>query len=682
MESSYFFEVLREDFSSFELGYLPSDISAIGEYHYYNPGYTGIWYEPNKCTQWQGRKCWMIKEADGLNFIEQELNGPSMAPGYDTMPMLVAGDKSWRDVAVESKVRAIAPSDKCGVVFRYTDSRHYYLFALSGGVWAALYKKDGEELIELATHIYYYGIDDAPTLKAVAYGSRISCSIDGVTVIEADDDSYRVGCVGIAAYCPARFNYVTASIPRADRLGYADRGGQAERAARAGRDATAAGLHSQTARRVRAAAASAPEYANPAMRLWRTLNLRDFGSTRAYRCADIDGDGEKELIFIQSLPLLCSGDEQMISCMTAVDLDGKVIWQIGRPARNAHMATCDLPVQVYDVDGDGRAELVYCKDFRIVVADAATGKTKYDAPTPKSIPHDSYKIYQNITLERIIGDSVRICNFTGAARPSDIMLKDRYNNIWAYNSKLELLWHSYVNCGHFPYAFDFNGDGRDELVAGHTLLSADGEPIWELPNMKCHVDEIVIGKFDPGNKKYQIAMASGEDGFLLVDQDGNMINRDMPGHAQRVSVADYRPDMPGLEICVVTFWRNTGIITMYDCKGNKLYSHEPGANGNIISPVRWNRGGDVYMLYTAGVRLGGLYDGYLEKVVGFPADGHPELCCDAVDLCGDGREELLAWDEKMMYIYTQADNPSELSFESIRYEEYNFSNYRGEFIFD
>ena len=650
-------EILNEDFSSFSLGYLPSDITAIGEYHYYKPGYTGIWYEPNKCTSWQGRKCWMIKEMDGSNFIEQQLNIPLIS-STDTLPLLIAGDKGCEDIIIESKVWVLAPTNRCGIVFRYTDSRHYYFFALEKGNRAVLYKKAGENLKVLSTADFDHGIDHLHVLRVEAKGKELSCHIDGETIISVEDADYLKGCIGIGAYCPTRFFDIKAWVPCE----------QHHLLAIKKREETA-----------RIAAITAT---HPKMKLWKIINLQDFGSSRAYRCADINGDGQKELLFIQSMPLMNTGDEQMISCMTTVNLDGEVLWQIGKPAQDSHMATCDLPVQIYDIDDDGYAEIIYCKDFKIIVADAATGETKYFVPTPNCIPHDNYKIYQNITLERIIGDSIRICNFSGNSKPLDLLIKDRYNNIWAYNNKLELLWHRQVNCGHFPYAFDINGDGKDELVVGHSLLSADGELIWELSGMKCHVDEIVIGKFDPNNDKYQIAMASGEDGFILVDQDGQIINQDMPGHAQRVSVANYRPDLPGLEICVVTFWRNTGIITMYDCKGNKLYSDEPGANGNLLSPVNWNSRGETLMLYSANVELGGLYNGFLEQIVRFPADGHPELCCDVIDLLGDKREELLTWDEKIMYIYTQDDNPSLVNLSIERYEDYNFSNYRGEFIYE
>jgi len=660
MKPDYFdHNVISEDFKSFEAGYFPSDISAIGEYHYYKPGFTGIWHEPNKCTGWNGKSCWIIKSMDGHRFIEQQLDKRTV-PWGETIPMLVAGGKDgkeWRSVRIETEIWALAGSDRCGIVFRYKDSRHFYWFVIENGETAALYKKDEEELILISSCKYKYDIDSRNILVAEAVKDSISCYINGELMLQSNDAGYTNGCVGIASRCPGRFFYFKADIPTEERDLLLN------------------------IKREKNNELQIKKSGYPKMKLWKMIDLKNFGSARNYRCADLNNDGEKEFIFIQCVNMINNHDEMMISCMTAVDLRGNILWQIGEPAIGAHIATCDLPVQVYDIDGDGKNEVIYAKDFRIIIADAETGITKSSAPTPKPVKHAKYKIYQNIILERIVVDSIRICNFSGG-QPSDILIKDRYNNIWAYNNKLELLWHRYVNCGHFPYAFDINHDGRDELIAGHSLISADGELIWELPGMNCHVDEIVIGRFDPDNPKYQIALASGEDGFLLIDEDGKIIARDTLGHAQRVSVANYRPELPGLEICVTTFWRNTGIIAYYDCKGNKLFSFEPGANGNIINPVSWGANGKILALYSASIEYGGLYDGYGNCVVEFPNDGHPELCCDAVDLCGDEREEILVWDEKKMYIYTQDDNPSKLSFKARkRYEEYNYSNYRGEFIF-
>ena len=649
------YNVIDENFTAFKTGYFPSDISAIGEYHYYKPGFTGIWYEPNKCTGWQGKSCWMIKSMEDKKFIEQQL---SKTPWADTIPVLITGDKKWKAIKAKTEIWALAVLGKSGIVFRYKDSRHFYWFVIENQTTAALYKKNEEELILIASHEYNYDIDSRSKMTVEAVEDSIDCYINGELILHANDGEYKEGCVGIASRCPSRIFYLKADISLEER----DLLIKAKK---------------QDDKNLQMKKAS-----YPLMKLHKIVDLKDFGSARNYRCADINGDGVNELIFIQCMNVINNGDEMMISCMTAADFNGNILWQIGETAENTYMATCDLPVQVYDIDNDGKAEIIYAKDFKIIIADAATGITKFSVPTPKSIKHDKFKIYQNITLERIVVDSIRICNFSGGY-PSDILVKDRYNNIWAYNNKLELLWHRYVNCGHFPYAFDINGDGRDELVAGHSLISSAGELIWELPGMDCHVDEIVIGKFDPDNPKYQIALASGEDGFLLVDEDGKIIAQDQLGHAQRVSVANYRLELPGLEICVTTFWRNTGIIAYYDCKGNRLFSFEPEANGNIIDPVSWSSDGKILALYSASTEHGGLYDGYGDCIVKFPDDGHPELCCDAVDLFGDEREEILCWNEKIMYIYTQEDNPSNLLFKNRkRYQEYNYSNYRGEFIYE
>ena len=63
-----------------------------------------------------------------------------------------------------------------------------------------------------------------------------------------------------------------------------------------------------------------------------------------------------------------------ISCMTAVNLDGKVLWQIGRPDPRNTLLTNDTPFQIHDRDGDGRNEVVMVKDFQIQVLEGATGK--------------------------------------------------------------------------------------------------------------------------------------------------------------------------------------------------------------------------------------------------------------------------------------------------------------------
>jgi len=650
--------LIDENFRSFHTGYFPSDISALGEYHFNPPkGYTGIWYEPNKSTAWQGRKCWMIRECEGEHLLEQEMDLFSLPWFDDTIPMLVSGVKDWKGYTLRVELQALACRGFCGTVFGYSDSRHFHMFVLEAGKDAVLYRKSEDNLEELERTEYKYDCDHVNTMEVQLDRTAIRCRINESEIFTLMCYSCPPGRIALAASNPARFHTVRLEMKAEYYCNYIScKKAESER------------VHLKCR-----------EF--PAPRLWKVINLKDFGSARSIRYGDLSGKGNTELLFIQSMPCLNSEDESMISCLTAVDMDGRVLWQIGEPCRENNTISRDLPVQIYDIDGDGLNEVIYCKDFNLIIADGRTGRTIKRIRTPESIFYERFTIFQNTTFSRIVGDSIRICDFSGAGRPSDILLKDRYNNLWVYDSCLRLIWHRSLNTGHFPFSLDINGDGREELMVGYSLLDSKGGTIWDIPDMTCHVDEIIIGRFDPGNEKMQIAMAAGEDGFLLADIDGRILVQEKIGHVQRISAANYIPELPGLEIAVVTFWRNTGIIVLFDCKGNRIHSREPGANGNIICPVNWTGDGRELMLYSASTRFGGLFDGYGDRMVAFPEDGHPDLCCDAVNLTGDEREELLAWDASSIYIYTQEDSLKQTSYTPQKYPLYNYSNYRGEYSF-
>jgi hypothetical protein len=72
-----------------------------------------------------------------------------------------------------------------------------------------------------------------------------------------------------------------------------------------------------------------------------------------------------------------------------------------------------------------------------------------------------------------------------------------------------------------------------------------------------------------------------------------------------------------------------------------------------------------------------MIDGRLRRVVMFPEDGHPDLAAAVLDLTGDQRDEIVLWDEKRVWIYTQ-DRPyaGKRIYAPIRNPDYNDSNYR------
>jgi hypothetical protein len=425
----------------------------------------------------------------------------------------------------------------------------------------------------------------------------------------------------------------------------------------------------------------------PGVKLWKTIDFKNFGAGRQIRFGHLTGTDEMFIVIAQNQQRIYTDRFGQISCLTAINLDGEILWQIGEPKlENAHL-TADLPLQVYDIDGDGKDEVIMSKDFKLMILDGETGKVKKWVHTPRITEGNKYLkssvSFEEYPFDRLNVDAIRICNFRGKDKPQDILIKSRYKKVFTYDNQLNLMWSydSTSNSGHFPYTKDINGDGKEEMYMGYDLVSAEGERIWSLPISSDHTDEIVIGKIDPDREDI-IAIVSGSEGFMLADLQGNIISRHIIGHAQRISVGNYIPELPGLQICITTFWFHQGIIMMYDCKGNLIWSKEPSTNGNVITPVNWKGDGQDLILLNGDIEKGGLIDGQGRQVVRFPDDGHPELCAEVLDLTGDCRDEIVLWDEHKMYIYTQ-DN--EFKGEKIycphKYPHYNASNYRGEYSY-
>ena len=81
-------------------------------------------------------------------------------------------------------------------------------------------------------------------------------------------------------------------------------------------------------------------------------------------------------------------------------------------------------------------------------------------------------------------DCITFCNLTGNTRPTDVLVKTRYTQIWAYNRDGKQLWTSKNPAGcqtaHQVRPMDVDGDRKDELVVGYAMLNADGSSRWDL----------------------------------------------------------------------------------------------------------------------------------------------------------------------------------------------------------
>jgi hypothetical protein len=118
------------------------------------------------------------------------------------------------------------------------------------------------------------------------------------------------------------------------------------------------------------------------MKLVADLDVAGHAVGRQLRAADLDGDGREELLF--AVPTVHHGDRwtyNRICRLSALNLDGDVLWQRGDVQPDSSDVTADLPVQAAD-RGAG-VEVVAAFGPELEIIDPLSGRTKQKADTPE-----------------------------------------------------------------------------------------------------------------------------------------------------------------------------------------------------------------------------------------------------------------------------------------------------------
>jgi len=375
-----------------------------------------------------------------------------------------------------------------------------------------------------------------------------------------------------------------------------------------------------------------------------TIDIRAAGVRNKLLLGDLNGDGRMELLMAQ--PDGGIDDRYVphqVICLTAFDLDGKLLWQVGKPDAQCGKAGSDYPVQIYDIDGDGALEVLCVMEKRFLVLEGATGKVKASYALPGDEAHDC----------------IVIANLRGGPRPRDIILKDRYRRLWAVTDTFELLWTHEGNVGHFPWAHDVNGDGRDEVMAGYDLLDADGRKLWTCRDLDDHADCIWVGDVN-GDGTNELVI--GGSVTVMYAPDGRELWRYAGSiESQHVALGKFRSDVPGLQIAGLDRIErgDTGVPTrgkdamfLLDGEGRELWKEERTTSGwlTIVETMRgWDGGPLDYIL---AYRRGGgifptLYDGHMNAVASFPVDGYAAHA----DLVGSGKEQVLIYTDDAVTVF-------------------------------
>src|SRR5690625_41231 len=109
---------------------------------------------------------------------------------------ILSGNVTWKNYVIEAMIRPLSTRSHSGIMFRYQHSRRHYFFGFENER-VLLFKRDQDDLIEIASTDFDYNVDHYYQLKVECTGSNISCSVNGKVVLSGDDDSYTYGKVGL-----------------------------------------------------------------------------------------------------------------------------------------------------------------------------------------------------------------------------------------------------------------------------------------------------------------------------------------------------------------------------------------------------------------------------------------------------------------------------------------------------
>jgi hypothetical protein len=386
------------------------------------------------------------------------------------------------------------------------------------------------------------------------------------------------------------------------------------------------------------------------------------------RLGSLREQGTVDFLVYRSLGDAHDGGGMKPCFLGAFDVDGQVLWQQGeggtQPSRPG-------PVTLYDIDNDGRDEVVcFFKDASRIaestsLADVvlqircgSSGEVIHQA-APKAITECSGE-GPNWVHQRLL-----VANLRGADRPTDLIVKigdrivaldDQFNTLWTYTSP----WTEYGHCpAYIPSIGDIDRDGHDEVNGGYFLLDHDGTVIWE-DDLAPHMDSVAITEWDGGHQR---AICSGS-GHVL-DATGSPIlslGETVVPHGQEVRVARFDANDPSPQMVIRWNGHNTDSVVA-DTQGDVVnrFNLNASPNNTGMEVVYWEGPDEPARLCMAD-RLWNPITGH---AVGLPgvAEVNPIgrmawYHCIPANVCGDQREEVILYNpwSPEIWIFTQEDS--------------------------
>ena len=383
--------------------------------------------------------------------------------------------------------------------------------------------------------------------------------------------------------------------------------------------------------------------------------------------ADLDGDGTYEYLIKQpnfnTDPYQQPGYWKRSTTTYKIEayrMDGIMMWRHDM-GWSIEAGIWYSPWVVYDVDGDGKAE-VYCKagegdprDEKGLVRSGPEYMIKLDGQTGKVVAKMPWLSRDGFSQYNYYCRNFLAVAYLDGSKPSLIMQRGTYrlikmqaldkdfNQIWYWESTQEKKKYG-GQSGHGLITADVDADGRDELVIGSAVLDEYGKGLWTTE--MGHPDAFYVADIDPDNPGleifYGIEPRHETDAICVVDaRTGRKLwaHKEPTRHVHGQGMAaDVLADSPGMEVYAGE--RDLKKRWLYSAKGELIKFYESGT----LSPraLWWDDDPQKEVIVSGAIR-----DWDSEAIQ--PIQGR---VIAVVDCLGDYREEVITSLKGELRIYS------------------------------
>jgi len=387
--------------------------------------------------------------------------------------------------------------------------------------------------------------------------------------------------------------------------------------------------------------------ANPVLAAFKPIHHR--GSLTPI-FGDLDGDGTLDCVI-----RLSNGNHEMSQDpgvpvqLEAFTSYGRSLWRKDVCYHDhCYGSANNVPFNVWDMDGDGRAEVITRLQIGdsvfVAILDGMSGRLKAKAPWPKMVSdHQKSSTRIHLSVAYLDGKNPAVVTQTGLYENEVFVAYDNHlRELWRFNSFAE----TSGSGGHKIEVADVDGDGRQEVFDGTTCINHDGTLRWSI--YRQHPDIVSIHDYlpeRPGPEVFYIVESSVHAGAYMVDAGSGEIiwkvNReDDPRwtHGHSGWTSDIWDGSPGIECISNRAGHSDRNYVLFSADGRVLL--EPFPPG--LWPVEWDGDPTRELLKDDG-RIIGNFDG--RQFV--PVEGvQPNPIKDSrllmtADLYGDFRDELV-----------------------------------------